>query len=405
MDVHRLQHRQHGADRDRGHRRSRRRRFVSFGDTGCGRTDGVHRERHRDARPVREHGRGGGDRPGRQPGVRHRSLALLRGRVRDRRRRSTRTERTPTLRPDPWSPSVGPSPGRTSSATPATSRSSRSHWWTTAASHRMLVGGGDEQLDPRETWTYSATGIATAGQYGNTATVSGLDVLEDPVSDSDPSHYFGPPPVFPQPQPPLPQPAPPAPGGGEVKPIVIVSKRSSHSRVRAGTTVRFTLRVRNAGSVTARSVRVCDRLPSGLAFASARGARIVGRSACFNAGTMRVAAGAHVRRVRARRCDLAPAPDLQRRRAHRERLERSASPRVRAHSADHPTAAGRSHGVRRTRGDGARRGGPGGRRRAEFGRRVAVGGTTGPRADARRGLGRPHRGARAAAMPAPAAHG
>ena len=69
---------------------------------------------------------------------------------------------------------------------------------------------------------------------------------------------------------------------------MIVSKRSSHSRVRAGTTVRFTLRVRNAGSVTARSVRVCDRLPSGLAFASARGARIVGRSACFNAGTMRV---------------------------------------------------------------------------------------------------------------------
>ena len=151
-----------------------------------------------------------------------------------------------------------------------------------------LVGGGDEQLDPNETWTYAAAGIATAGQYGSTATVSGLDMLEDPVSDSDPSHHLAPLPVFPQPQPPLPQPPPPAPGGGEVKPIVIVTKRSSHSRVRAGTTVRFTLRVRNAGSVTARSVRVCDRLPSGLAFASARGARIVGRSACFNAGTMRV---------------------------------------------------------------------------------------------------------------------
>jgi uncharacterized repeat protein (TIGR01451 family) len=150
----------------------------------------------------------------------------------------------------------------------------------------VLQGGGDEQLDPNETWTYSATGIATAGQYENTATVSGLDVLEDRVSDSDPSHYFAPPPVFPQPLPPS-QPTQPAPGGGAVKPIVIVSKRASHSRVRAGTTVRFTLRVRNTGSVTAHRVRVCDRLPSGLAYASAHGARIVGRSACFNAGTVR----------------------------------------------------------------------------------------------------------------------
>ena len=62
-----------------------------------------------------------------------------------------------------------------------------------------LVGGGDEQLDPNETWTYAAAGIATAGQYASTATVSGLDVLEDPVSDRDPSHHLGPPPVLPQP--------------------------------------------------------------------------------------------------------------------------------------------------------------------------------------------------------------
>ena len=87
-----------------------------------------------------------------------------------------------------------------------------------------LVGGGDEQLDPNETWTYAAAGIATAGQYVSTATVSGLDVLEDPVSDSDPSHHFGPLPVFPQPQPPLPQPpaaaqpAPPAPAAERSSP-------------------------------------------------------------------------------------------------------------------------------------------------------------------------------------------
>jgi uncharacterized repeat protein (TIGR01451 family) len=68
---------------------------------------------------------------------------------------------------------------------------------------------------------------------------------------------------------------------------VTISKAAAHSRVRAGTTVRFRLRLRNTGTVTARRVRVCDTLPSGLAYASARGARIKGRQACFTAGTMR----------------------------------------------------------------------------------------------------------------------
>ena len=109
---------------------------------------------HRDARPVREHGHGGGNRPGRHPAVRHRSLALLRGRIRDRReevherRGRRRSDRTCGQRR--WAPS----PGRTWSATPATSRSCRSPWWTTAASCRC--------------WSAEATSSSTPARRGRT---------------------------------------------------------------------------------------------------------------------------------------------------------------------------------------------------------------------------------------------
>jgi uncharacterized repeat protein (TIGR01451 family) len=80
----------------------------------------------------------------------------------------------------------------------------------------QFTGGdtnGDSRLDPGETWTYGASGPAVAGQYENIATVTGLDVIERPVSDTDPSHYFGtggstPPPPSPPP-PPEPPPEPP----------------------------------------------------------------------------------------------------------------------------------------------------------------------------------------------------
>ena len=49
----------------------------------------------------------------------------------------------------------------------------------------------DTELDPGETWTYEATATAVAGQYTNVATVDGFDVLEEPVTDTDPSNYFG----------------------------------------------------------------------------------------------------------------------------------------------------------------------------------------------------------------------
>ncbi len=57
-----------------------------------------------------------------------------------------------------------------------------------------FVGGdadSDTELDPGETWTYQATATAVAGQYTNVATVDGFDVLEQPVTDTDPSNYFG----------------------------------------------------------------------------------------------------------------------------------------------------------------------------------------------------------------------
>lgn len=45
-------------------------------------------------------------------------------------------------------------------------------------------------LGPGETMTCEATGVAAAGQFGNVATVT-ANATCGPVSDSDPSHYFG----------------------------------------------------------------------------------------------------------------------------------------------------------------------------------------------------------------------
>ena len=60
---------------------------------------------------------------------------------------------------------------------------------------------GDGLLDVGETWTYTATGVAIAGQYSNDAVVDGTgpDTVNPdgttepgiPVDDNDPSHYFG----------------------------------------------------------------------------------------------------------------------------------------------------------------------------------------------------------------------
>jgi hypothetical protein len=50
---------------------------------------------------------------------------------------------------------------------------------------------GNSKLDLTETWTYTATSIATGGQYVNTGTVSAKDAAGTSVTDSDLDHYFG----------------------------------------------------------------------------------------------------------------------------------------------------------------------------------------------------------------------
>jgi hypothetical protein len=50
---------------------------------------------------------------------------------------------------------------------------------------------GDGLLDTTETWTYSASGTAVAGQYSNTGSVSADSPFGATVTASDPSHYFG----------------------------------------------------------------------------------------------------------------------------------------------------------------------------------------------------------------------
>lgn len=50
-------------------------------------------------------------------------------------------------------------------------------------------------LAPEASFTCVATGTATAGQYENLGTVTGLDPTQVEVSDEDPSHYFGPTPA------------------------------------------------------------------------------------------------------------------------------------------------------------------------------------------------------------------
>ncbi|MEO1576919.1 MAG: SdrD B-like domain-containing protein, partial [Pseudomonadota bacterium] len=46
-------------------------------------------------------------------------------------------------------------------------------------------------LEPGVSMTCTGTGTAVAGQYANLGTVTGTPPVGDPVTDSDPSHYFG----------------------------------------------------------------------------------------------------------------------------------------------------------------------------------------------------------------------
>lgn len=57
-----------------------------------------------------------------------------------------------------------------------------------------FVGGdtnGNGLLDITETWTFTASRIATSGQYSNVGTVSGTPPTGPLVSDANPDNHFG----------------------------------------------------------------------------------------------------------------------------------------------------------------------------------------------------------------------
>ena len=56
----------------------------------------------------------------------------------------------------------------------------------------VVVNCPRNDLQPGESMTCTAAGVAVEGQYGNVGTVTGKETEEDPeVSDTDPSHYLG----------------------------------------------------------------------------------------------------------------------------------------------------------------------------------------------------------------------
>ena len=69
---------------------------------------------------------------------------------------------------------------------------------------------------------------------------------------------------------------------------VRLTKTSARARAGAGDRVTFTLTARSRARVTVSGVRVCDRLPDGLAFVAAPGARYRAGRACW---TLRLRAG------------------------------------------------------------------------------------------------------------------
>jgi uncharacterized repeat protein (TIGR01451 family) len=108
-----------------------------------------------------------------------------------------------------------------------------------------FVGGdtdGDGLLDLSETWTFTASRIATAGQYSNVGTATAVSLSGTPVSDSDVDHHFG--------------------SVGGVNLVKLTNGTDNNSApgptVPVGSTVTFTYVVTNPGNVPLASVFVTD---------------------------------------------------------------------------------------------------------------------------------------------------
>jgi uncharacterized repeat protein (TIGR01451 family) len=70
------------------------------------------------------------------------------------------------------------------------------------------------------------------------------------------------------------------------RPRISLTKRASRTRITAGRTVTYRLRVRSTGSAAARNVRICDRLPAGTTLTSRGRGRLNGRRLCWSIGTL-----------------------------------------------------------------------------------------------------------------------
>jgi len=124
------------------------------------------------------------------------------------------------------------------------------------------------KLDVGETWNYSASGTAAAGQYANVGTASGTGSAGGTVSDTDPSHYFG------------------------ANPAIDIRKNvegTDSQAVNPGATVSWTIFVQNTGNVDLVNVAVTD--PNGPDCASTIGNLASGASTTYNCSMAGVTAG------------------------------------------------------------------------------------------------------------------
>ncbi len=147
----------------------------------------------------------------------------------------------PTAPPGRTSPWVDPCAGTTSSPTPATSRSS--DWTITDSDPGVTIACPTiDLIAPGGSLTCVASGTATPGQYANTADVVALDALEQTLTASDPSHYFG------------------------AAPAIDIEKATNGEdadsapgpKVLPGSTVTWTYVVRNTGNVPLTGLAVSD---------------------------------------------------------------------------------------------------------------------------------------------------
>jgi uncharacterized repeat protein (TIGR01451 family) len=153
------------------------------------------------------------------------------------------------------------------------------------------------------TITGKVSATAAAGAVlTNLATITGTEnePVPDPHPNRDrtftrvvvPDEPLPPePPVQPVPDPdgnvtPSTPPTPPPPPPGPVDTTLSLTKKAAASRVQAGGTTSFTLKVANTGDASALEVKVCDALPASVSLVSAPGFAAQGGKLCVSVGTL-----------------------------------------------------------------------------------------------------------------------